>query len=274
MGKMVENIIRVEIFKRTLNFFRKIFILGSFSVVFSVLLLGCNSDKGWDCIQTSGNIVETEVTVPLFSKIITWERTRVFLKQGAEQKVIVETGENLMTDVEITVINGALNIRNYNDCNYVRDYGLVKIYVTTPNITEIRSSTGYPIESIGRLKFPSLSLVSEDFEKEDQFNTSGDFKLDLEVDQLNIVANGLSKFYLSGSATKASFGLFSGDCRIYSQDLIIQDLNIYHRSTGPMLVNPQQSITGKIVSLGNVISKTRPAIVEVEELYRGRLIFE
>ncbi|HBL79751.1 MAG TPA: DUF2807 domain-containing protein, partial [Aequorivita sp.] len=34
------------------------------------------------------------------------------------------------------------------------------------------------------------------------------------------------------------------------------------------------AIRGKIVSLGNVISKNRPAIVEVEELYRGKLIFE
>ena len=71
-----------------------------------------------------------------------------------------------------------------------------------------------------------------------------------------------------------SFGLYAGDCRIYSEDLIIQNLSVFHRSSGPMVVNPQQSIKGKIVSLGDVISKNKPPIVEVEELYRGRLIFE
>ena len=129
-------------------------------------------------------------------------------------------------------------------------------------------------ESLGVLRFPSLNLASEDQHNEDQYHIDGDFKLNLEVESLNIVANGLSKFYLSGSATNASFGLYAGDCRIFSEDLIVQKLTVYHRSTGPMVVNPQQSIKGKIVSLGNVISKNRPPIVEVEELYRGKLIFE
>jgi len=41
-----------------------------------------------------------------------------------------------------------------------------------------------------------------------------------------------------------------------------------------MVVNPQNSIRGKIVSFGDVISKNRPPVVEVEELYKGRLRFE
>lgn len=243
-------------------------------ILIVILFAGCDSEKGWDCIQTAGNIVETEITVPAFTKIIAWERTKLFVQQSDVQKVVIETGENLLSDVEVSVIDGVLQIHNYNSCNFVRDYQVTKIYVSSPNITEIRSSTGYLVESIGTLKYPSLSLVSEDFDIEDQYNIGGDFKLDLEVDQLNVVANGLSKFYLSGSATDAVFGLYSGDCRVYSEELIIQNLNIYQRSTGPMVVNPQQSIKGKIVSVGNVISKNRPPIVEVEELYRGRLIFE
>lgn len=245
-----------------------------FYVSFFLLFAGCSSDTGWDCIQTSGNIVQREINLPAFSKILVMERAKLFIKQGEVQKVVVESGENLMRDIKLTVTDGRLEIRNNNSCNLFRDYGLTKVYVTTPNISEIRSSTGLTIESSGLLRFPNLNLISEDFAAEDQFHVDGDFRLNLEVENLNVTANGISKFYLSGSATSASMGLYSGDCRIYSKELVVQDLNIYHRSTGPMEVNPQQSIRGTILSLGNVISINRPPIVAVEELYRGRLIFE
>lgn len=245
-----------------------------FYILLIFLFAGCSSDKGWDCIQTEGTIVQKEISVQSFNKILVWERTKLFIQQGAEQKIVIETGENLMNDVEVSVTDGLLQIHNNNACNLTRDYGITKVYVTSPNISEIRSSTGYNIESIGVLRFPSLTLLSEDQENEDEFHIDGDFKLNLEVENLNIVANGLSKFYLSGSATNASLGLYAGDCRIYSENLIVQNLNVYHRSTGEIIVNPQQTLRGKIVSLGNVISKNRPPIVEVEELYRGKLIFE
>ncbi|WP_245574892.1 head GIN domain-containing protein [Aequorivita capsosiphonis] len=243
-------------------------------VAFIFLFLGCSSDKSWDCVQKAGNIVQTEISVPEFTKILVWERTKLFVQQGDVQKVVIESGENLMSDIEVSVMDGLLEIHNNNACNLVRDYGLTKVYVTTPNITDIRSSTGLAVESIGVLRFPSLSITSEDSQIEDQYHVDGDFRLNLEVENLTVTANGLSKIYLEGSATNAVMGLYSGDCRIYSEDLIVQDLMLYHRSTGPMVVNPQQSIKGEIVSLGNVISKNKPAIIEVEELYRGRLIFE
>lgn len=247
------------------------------NIVYILLILlfaGCNSDSGWDCIQNAGDIVQKEESMPPFSKIVVWERVKLFVQQGDEQKVIVESGENLMNDIQVFVTNGKLEIHNNNSCNLTRDYGLTKVYVTSPNITEIRSSTGLLVESVGVLRYPSLALLSEDQHNEDEYHIDGDFKLDLEVENLNIVANGLSKFYLSGSATNASFGLYASDCRIYSENLTVQKLYVYHRSTGPMVVNPEQSINGKIVSLGNIISKNRPPIVQVEELYRGKLIFE
>lgn len=247
----------------------------NFIYVLLILVFGgCSSDSGWDCIQTAGDIVEEEISVPTFTKILVWERTKVFIQQGDVQKVVIETGENLMNDVEISVTDGLLEIHNNNSCNLVRDYELTKVYITSPNITEIRSSTGYAIESIGVLRYPSLTLLSEDQQNEDQYHIDGDFRLNLDVQTLNVVANGLSTFYLKGNATNTNFGLYAGDCRIFAENLTVQNLYLFHRSTAEMVVNPQLAIRGKIVSLGNVISKKKPDIVEVEELYRGKLIFE
>lgn len=237
----------------------------------------CDSDKGLNCFQAAGDIVQEERTVPDFDRIVVFERTTLLVQQGDEYRVVVETGENLMNDIEVSVDNGQLILRNTNGCNVVRDYGITKVIVTAPNITEIRSSTGQTVESIGTLRFPSLSLMSEDSTEEDEFHIDGDFYLNLEVDDLNIAANGLSKFYLSGTATRAKFELFSGDVRVDASNLEVQNVYIFHRSTNTVLIKPKRSIRGKIVSIGDVISKTPRdslEIVEVEALYRGRLIFE
>ncbi|GHC48573.1 head GIN domain-containing protein [Ulvibacter litoralis] len=246
-----------------------LYILGVF------ILFGCDSDKALDCFQAAGDSIQEEFTVEEFSKIIVWERVQLFIQQGETQKVVVETGENLLNDIDVKVIDGQLNVYNYNSCNLVRDYGLTKVYVTSPNITEIRSSTGLPTESIGVLSFPSLRLLSEDQNTEDGYHIDGDFKLQLDVGSLDIVANGLSRFYLSGHTNSLNIGLYSGDCSVDAGSLIAESVSInLHRSTNDIIVNPQESIYAKLVSVGNVISKNRPPLIEKIELYTGRLIFE
>lgn len=236
--------------------------------------LSCDSDKGLNCFQAAGDIIQEEFTVDPFNKITVWERTQLIIKQGETQKVIVETGDNLLNDIEVEVKDGVLNLRNTNGCNLVRDYGITKVYVTAPNLERIRNSSGLAVLGVGTLSYPSLALISEDQESEDAFHIDGDFKLRLDVQNLQIVANGLSNFFLSGKAKRANFGIFAGDARIEAPNLIIDNLMLFHRGTQDMIVNPQESIKGEIVSLGNVIAKNRPPIVEVEQLYRGRLIFE
>ena len=55
---------------------------------------------------------------------------------------------------------------------------------------------------------------------------------------------------------------------------MVKELSLYHRSSNKMIVNPIESIQGEILNIGNVIAKNRPPIVEVEELFMGKLIFE
>ena len=188
--------------------------------------------------------------------------------------MVVETGDNLYNDIEVSSKTGLLTLTNNNGCNLVRDYGLTKIFVTTPTLKEIRNSSGLSVESRGVLTFPEITLLSEDRESEDQFHIDGDFVLNLDVGNLEIIANGLSKFYLSGAADSATLGIYDSDVRIDAQNLIIQDLYLFHRGTQDMIVNPQQSIRGKIVSIGDVIALTQPPVVDVEELFRGELIFQ
>lgn len=239
-----------------------------------MLLASCNSDSAPDCFQAAGNIVRQEVVVSEFSKITVFENVSLVLKQGSEQKVEIESGENLINEVAVSVSGDRLLLRDTNNCNYVRDYGLTTIFVTAPNISEIRSSTGFPITSEGVLSFPSLTLFSESFLNSESETTDGSFDLTVANENLSIVVNGITYFKLRGTTARFNVNLAAGDSRIEAEDLMANTVTLNHRGSNDLFVNPQASIKGVIRSTGNVISFNRPDEIDVVERYKGKLIFK
>ena len=237
------------------------------------LITGCNSDSTSDCFQNTGELARDQVTVPDFTKITVFENVSLVLKEGAEQKVEVETGEFLRNEVTLEVEGDRLLLRDTNDCNYVRDYGVTIVYVTSPNITEIRSSTGLSINSEGTLNYPSLTLISESFLNPESETTDGEFDLELNCQNVNIVVNGITYFKLRGSTMNLDVQVAAGDSRIEAENLLAEVVSINHRGTNDMFINPQQSLTGVIRGTGDVISNNGPPEVDVKELFNGRLIF-
>lgn len=242
-------------------------------ILILVIIFACDSESASDCFQTSGTIIHQEFEVLQFQRILVNRDIQLNIKQADDYKVTVETGENLISDVVVEVIDNQLVLTDNNSCNYVRDFGITKVYVETPNLIEIRCSTQFEIKSDGVLTFNTLTLLSEDFGVPDTFPI-GDFRLQLNVETLRIVSNNISFFYLSGNATDLAINFAAGNGRFEGRNLIAQNISIFHRGSNDMVVNPQQSITGTILSTGNVISVNQPSIVSVEEVFNGRLIFE
>lgn len=237
-----------------------------------IILFSCNSETANDCFQTAGAIIQQEVVVSNFNVILVNRDVELIVTDGVEQKVTIETGKNLINDVNATVIDGKLILTDNNSCNYVRNYGITKIYVTAPNITEIRSSTQYDIRSNGVLTYPSLTILSEDFNAPNTF-TSGNFNLQIDNTNFNVVFNNLSNAVVSGKTEHLDVSFASGTTRFEGANLIAQHVVFWNRSSNDMIVNPQQSLKGKISGTGDVRAVTQPPVVEVLQPYKGRLIF-
>lgn len=238
-----------------------------------LLLAACNSDSAPDCFQNAGELLRDEVAVPDFTKITVFENVSLVLKQGSVRKVEVETGEFLRDEVVVEVEGDRLLLRDTNDCNYTRDYGLTTIFVTSPNISEIRSSTGLSIRSEGVLNYGSLTLISESFLNSESETTDGEFDLELNSQNVFIVVNGITFFKLLGNATALDIKIAAGDSRIEAENLVAEIVSLDHRGSNDIFINPQQSLTGIIRGTGDVISTNRPPEIDVQELYNGRLIF-
>ncbi|ULC59269.1 DUF2807 domain-containing protein [Flaviramulus sp. BrNp1-15] len=237
-------------------------------------IIACDSENANDCFQKTGNIIQQEVVVDSFDKIFVNRDIELIIKEGAIQQVLIETGENLMNDVEAFVLDGKLILTDNNNCNYVRSYGITKIFVTSPNISEISSSTQYDISSDGVLTYPSLTILSEDFNNPENEFTSGNFKFQIDNNSFRLVFNNLSNCFISGRTNNLNITFAAGTSRFEGRNLVAENVNIWNRSSNDMIVNPQQSITGRISGTGNVIAVNEPPIVDVEEQYKGRLIFE
>ncbi|NQY28096.1 MAG: DUF2807 domain-containing protein [Flavobacteriaceae bacterium] len=242
-------------------------------IFIGVLLLSCDKENANDCFQKTGAIISQEITVANFTKIKVNRDVELILKEGAVQKVVLETGGNLLNDVSAVVNGNQLVLTDNNTCNYVRDYNVTKVYVTSPNITEIISSTQFQISSDGILSYPSIKISSEDY-SDPSIIAVGEMNLLLNSQNVKVVGNNLTSFVLSGVAENLEVYFYAGDGVFNGASLIANEVTVFHRGTNNIIVNPQNELKGKLVSTGDLISVNQPPIVDVEVLYTGSLIFQ
>ena len=74
------------------------------NILIIVLLFSCNSENAGDCFQSTGTIIQQEMTVFGFDKILVNRDIELIIKDGLVQKLVIETGKNLLNDVEAVVV--------------------------------------------------------------------------------------------------------------------------------------------------------------------------
>jgi len=235
-------------------------------------IISCNKEDANDCFQTSGSIITEEVRVNDFSKIEVNEGINLVLKEGLSQEISIETGANLINEVEATVIGDKLFLYDHNNCNYARDYGITTIYITSPNITEIRSNTQFEVRSDGILTYPNLTLISENFTNESV--ASGNFTLQVQNEALNIIFNNLSNLFISGSTDRFDIDFPGGNSRVEAEGFVANAVSIFSRGSNDIIINPQLELSGDIFGTGDVIAVNRPTLVTLTTHYTGSLLFQ
>lgn len=247
----------------------RIKILRTIILLLAMVLFSCDSENANDCFQTSGAIITKEFTVENFNKINISQGIELIIKEGPETKVIVETGQNLINGITAEVTNEELFLRNSNGCNWVRDYNITKVYVTTPTLINVYSSSQFAVKSNGIISFPVLGLQSGMFSN----TASGTFELQVNCGSLVIEDNESSYFKISGETTDLRVNFYDGNARFDGTDLVAQNVYFFQRSSNDIIVNPQAKINGEIFSTGNVVMKSIPSIIEVTQYYQGHLVY-
>ena len=243
-------------------------------LLIGLFFLCWSCSKPSDCVESSGPTVTKTFEVTPFTRLFVNQGIEVVIKQGSTYQVVVETGQNLIDAIAVTQDASTLYLKDNTTCNWVRDFGQTKIFITAPNIENIYSKTNQNISSDGILLYPVLRLFAFDQESDGLNGAgSGDFYLAVNNSQLVIETNTVARFYISGFTDEALFNFYSGDARIESQNLNAQNIKVFHRGSNDMIVRPIQKIEGKLVSTGNIILKNNPPINTLQSLYTGQIIF-
>jgi hypothetical protein len=239
------------------------------SFLFLIALFSCDSENANDCFQTSGVKITKEFAVQNFDKINISQGIELIIKEGSETKVAVESGQNLMNGITAEVVDNQLFLRNSNGCNWVRDYNDTKVYVTTPTLVNVYSSSQFTVKSDGVLSFPNMSFQSGMFSN----TASGTFDIQVNCANLTIEDNESSFFKISGYTHGLNVAFYDGNARFDGSNLIANDVWFFQRSSNDIIINPISKVSGTLYSTGNVILKNIPPIIEVTQLYQGHLVY-
>jgi hypothetical protein len=238
-------------------------------VSFFCMLQSCSVVE--ECVGSTGSMIEREIEVTPFDKIFIHEGVSAVITQGEDYKVVVKTGSNLMTEISVEVQNNTLIVKDKTECNWTRPYGQTLVYITAPQLEEINSKTSLKIASNGVLQFSYLRLVSLDLTGG---AGTGDFDLQIENDAVVIESNNIASFYLSGHTKEFLLNFYYGDGKFKGENFICDTINVFHRGTNDIELYPKDKIEGTIYSTGNILLKNIPAIINVNEVYRGKLVYE
>ena len=236
-----------------------------------VFVTNCNDPDANDCFKTTGDQSETVLQLPEFTRVLVGRNVEAFIQEDSQYAIKIVTGENLLNGISVSVEEDQLIITDNNTCNFMRDYGTTKVYISSPDIREIRSSTQFRISSVGTLNYPNIAFISENFNNGDALPLA-EFTFDINAERLSVISNSLSNFYISGSVNQLYVGFFNGVGRFEGENLFANDVEVSHRGSNDIIVHPQESIIGVIRDTGDVIALNRPAIIAVDQLYTGQLI--
>ena len=238
-----------------------------------LILLFSHCEKPYDCVKSTGPTASKVYEGLVFNKIIVNKRIAVVITEGADNKVEVRAGENLINDIEVTTQGGTLILSDNTSCNWVRDYGQTVVYITTSNLTDIYSKTEQTISSNGVLHFQNLHLVSMDEIDGHKGTGTGDFVLNIDNTSLTIENNDVSRYFITGTTTDLKVSFYEQGGIFHGEDLSATNINLFHRGSNDMFVRPMTKIEGGIYNVGNVYCYGHPPIDTVVQHYRGRMIY-
>ena len=236
-----------------------------------VFFSSCSNPE--DCAKSSGAMTTKEFSNLVFDKILVTKGINLVIQQGTTYKVLVAAGQNLIDDIEVSVQNGQLRLKDNTSCNWFREYGQTTITVTTPTLTEIYSKTEGRISSQGILKYPSLNLIAVDNYDGKEGSGTGDYDLKIENQNLELSNNSFANFFITGKTYQLTISLYEGNGKVDAQNFVAQTVQIYHRGSNTIRVNPVLAIRGDLFNIGNVFCRQRPPVVQVTAHFSGNIYF-
>lgn len=220
-----------------------LFLLLSVSIFSSV-----SAQNWWGAVRGNGNVVKKDLDLPEIRAFSLSFSGDVYVRQGNTQSVTVEMEENLLEHFNTDVRDGKWRIKF--DQN-VRNRRPVNVYLTVQDLNEVNVSGSGSI--IGENTFTNLGNVHIGV------SGSGDIKLDLEGQDMDVSVSGSGDITLSGKADQVNIDI-NGSGDVLSHELTAATGSVRISGSGDVTVHATQELDVRISGSGDVAYKGRPRL--------------
>ncbi|MBX7043118.1 MAG: DUF2807 domain-containing protein [Ignavibacteria bacterium] len=218
------------------------------------MLLISFSSAGAQSVKGNGTVSKRTYNVGSFDKIELNGIFNTVLSQGTEEKVVIETDENLQQYLKPVVSGGTLLIETNEDVN-IRNTTKMEVHVTLRNLSTISNNGVGNISSQGKLSLGDLKIES---------NGVGNIKLDMDAGKLVLEMASVGNIKLEGSADQGDF-LISGVGNVKAEDMAIKTLKIKSSGVGNASVYVTGLIYPEIEGAGNIRCKGNPTVKDLKQ---------
>ena len=225
----------------------------------------CN--KPGACFTNTGTIIKEERQVGDFDSINVADYVNIILTQDSVNTVVVEAGQNVISNITTEVVSHELLIRNLLTCNWLRSYSKpINAYIHVKNLQKIYYNASGDISGTNTLKSGMLKI--------DIWGGCGSINLDLDVNQgLFFLRMGTVDITLHGNCNVSSmfqedFGIFK--CRNMTTGFSF----ITNNGSNDCYINVSQYLVATIGSIGNIYYTGNPDSIRTLITGSGKLIHD
>ncbi len=214
----------------------------------SFFLSSCVFDMGFGPGKKGNGVVEEEKreVTENFTEVSAAEGIDVYVSQGSDFEILVEGDENIIDLIATDISNNRLRVHAEENIGRATK----KVYVTLPQITELRASSGADLKSRTELTADNLELSA----------SSGSLiALELRANQVDADASSGADIKLDGSADEL-FADASSGANIRARDFEVRICTAGASSGANISVNVEENLTADASSGANINYTGEPSV--------------
>ncbi len=210
-------------------------------------------------LKGNGKVVEETRKTGDFDEIKVSRGMNVYISQGKKTKVVVKADENLLDAIEIHVEGNSLKITTNQN---IRNATSKKVFVTTPNISKIKSTAGSNVYSETVIKSKNLNLSS---------SAGSNMKLEINAENIDASSSAGSNMKLEGK-TRSFEGKASSGSNLKAEELTTERCTASVSSGANLWITVEDNFSGHASSGGNLFYYGNPKTTDIEKSSGGNVI--
>ena len=208
-------------------------------IISAVLLIGCNKPNERSCWKGAGKMISETRELANKTVINIFDDADVILIQDNLNYIEVESYSNLASFIETKSIDTAIEIRNLNRCNFIRDKSIQN--TITIHFSDIQTLNLY---GTGKVNFMG-EIIQNNLEI-NSYKSRSEFTLNISCHQLECVfMEGSINANISGSSD-TTYLYQSKHSIVNASNLTNSYLHFSNRSTGDGYVGPYKYASSRI----------------------------